>query len=156
MGKKIAVVVMGEPTAEFKGRTHSAILAEKQKKAREEARKQWQVEQRNKKRKAAHDKKEEENKSADAMETDKGADAAAEEKKVEEAEETVEEAMQKAEAAVELTEEEKNQWFNKSETPDLEPKTLSSSFSKFSLPDKSEGFDEIRYAWQQASAVNEY
>merc|ERR1712060_402684 len=28
--------------------------------------------------------------------------------------------------------------------------------SKFSLPDKSEGFDEIRYAWQQASAVNEY
>merc|ERR1712217_532568 len=60
--KKIAVVVMGEPTAEFKARTHSAILAEKQKKAREEARKQWQVDQRNKKRKAAHGKKEEENK----------------------------------------------------------------------------------------------
>merc|ERR1711920_473671 len=92
--KKIAVVVMGEPAAEFKARTHSAILAEKQKKAREEARKQWQVEQRNKKRKAAHDKKEE-NKSADAMDVDKGEDAAAEEKKVEEVEETVEEAMQK-------------------------------------------------------------
>merc|ERR1712083_584322 len=149
----IAVVVMGEPAAEFKARTHSAILAEKQKKAREEARKQWQVEQRNKKRKAAHDKKEE-HKSADAMDVDKGEDAAAEEKKVEEVEETVEEAMQKAEAAVELTEEEKSEWFKKSETPDLEKKTLSSSFSKFSLPDKSEGFDEIRYAWQQASEVN--
>lgn len=53
-----------------------------------------------------------------------------------------------AEAPVELTAEEKASWCRKSEMCDISAPELSASFSAFSLPDKSEGFDKIEFAWQ--------
>jgi len=53
-----------------------------------------------------------------------------------------------------LTEEEKKQWFRKSAQPDMAPNLLATSFAKFSLPTKAEGFDEVTYEWQPESAVS--
>lgn len=55
-----------------------------------------------------------------------------------------------------LTDEEKLQWFPKKRTPDIQPLTLSRCFARFSLPEKEEGFDEVRYAWSQAGPSKDY
>merc|ERR1712187_169077 len=57
---------------------------------------------------------------------------------------------------VELTEEENRSWFFRNETEDLPRKDLSSSFTRFAIPDDSEGFDEIRYAWQKRDGCVDY
>lgn len=55
-----------------------------------------------------------------------------------------------------LTEEDKKNWFRKPVVPDLTPWTLSSSFVKFSLPTKEEGFDEQQHEWYGKSKSVEY
>lgn len=57
---------------------------------------------------------------------------------------------------VELTEEEKAIPFMQKATHDLTSWTLSGSFTKFSLPDKEDGFAELRYAWDDRGACEEY
>jgi len=58
---------------------------------------------------------------------------------------------------VELTPEEKTEWFRKGRQPmDLSTSVLNASIAKFSLPEESEGFDEVRFAWQQLSVCTEY
>merc|ERR1712217_411701 len=60
---------------------------------------------------------------------------------------------------VELTEEEKNQVFPKKEAagpPDITPDEINRSFGKFTVPDKSEGFDERRYEWEGAKESYDY
>eukprot|EP00401_Gymnodinium_catenatum_P072216 CAMPEP_0117480056 /NCGR_PEP_ID=MMETSP0784-20121206/12198_1 /TAXON_ID=39447 /ORGANISM="" /LENGTH=1129 /DNA_ID=CAMNT_0005274491 /DNA_START=36 /DNA_END=3423 /DNA_ORIENTATION=- len=54
------------------------------------------------------------------------------------------------EKPIQLTEEEKAVWYRKLATPDLKPSTLSEVFANFSLPSDAEGFDEIRFVWQDA------
>lgn len=80
------------------------------------------------------------------------------EKQQEEAapEETLEEAVLKAQEAVELSEEEKRVWFRKPLVEDLGKKELGQSFANFSLPSADEGFDEVRFAWQPEEACMEY
>merc|ERR1711933_667388 len=56
----------------------------------------------------------------------------------------------------ELTPEEKKQWFIQRPTPDLAPYVLSSNFTKFSLPEKDDGFDEIKYEWNRGQKCQEY
>lgn len=56
---------------------------------------------------------------------------------------------------VELTAEEKKVWFHKG-IPDLTPYMLSTSFTKYSLPEKDEGFGDIRYEWQKAPKCAEH
>jgi len=41
-------------------------------------------------------------------------------------------------------------------TPDLQDVVLNQSFSQFSIPDKEEGFDDIRYEWQDATKSRDY
>lgn len=58
---------------------------------------------------------------------------------------------------VELTEEEKKHWHKRLDAvPDLAPSALSACFADFSLPDPSEGFDEVLYPWQSPVGVNDY
>ncbi|CAK0848696.1 unnamed protein product [Prorocentrum cordatum] len=78
-----------------------------------------------------------------------------EEPKVEEAEEEEEEPDEPMPVA-ELTEEEKAMCFKPVLVSDLAPRVLSSSFAKFSIPDKSEGFDEIIFEWEKEAASARY
>merc|ERR1712217_860083 len=57
---------------------------------------------------------------------------------------------------VELTPEEKALCFVKVTTPDLTPTTLNTSFGSFSVPDKAEGFDEIKFNWSAAAKSKEF
>jgi len=49
------------------------------------------------------------------------------------------------------TEEEKAMWYRKLQQPDLSRAALASGFASFTLPTTAEGFDEIRFAWQDES-----
>mmetsp|Transcript_115359 Transcript_115359/g.182267 ORF Transcript_115359/g.182267 Transcript_115359/m.182267 type:complete len:959 (+) Transcript_115359:47-2923(+) len=55
-----------------------------------------------------------------------------------------------------LTDEEKTQWFHKRRTTDLNSLTLSSCFPHFTIPEKEEGFEEIRYEWADKSKSSDY
>jgi len=58
---------------------------------------------------------------------------------------------------VTLTPEEKKIVFFKSVTPDLTSYTLSTSLAQFTLPEKDDGFDDIKYEWSKTnSKAQEY
>merc|ERR1711957_884396 len=58
---------------------------------------------------------------------------------------------------VELDADEKKQFFFKHEVKDLTPIVFSSSFSKFTIPEKDEGFDDIKFEWaKDATKSAEY
>merc|ERR1712129_187937 len=77
-----------------------------------------------------------------------------EEKKMEVEEE---EQKEEEEKPIELTEEEKNTiWHPKLNSPDLSRQVLAKSFASFSLPQKEEGFDEIRFVWQKEPQCAEH
>eukprot|EP00442_Polarella_glacialis_P001634 CAMPEP_0115120122 /NCGR_PEP_ID=MMETSP0227-20121206/45498_1 /TAXON_ID=89957 /ORGANISM="Polarella glacialis, Strain CCMP 1383" /LENGTH=934 /DNA_ID=CAMNT_0002521721 /DNA_START=70 /DNA_END=2874 /DNA_ORIENTATION=+ len=58
--------------------------------------------------------------------------------------------------AVTLTEEEKKMVFRKTEVPDMLPATLSACFATFTIPEKSEGFEEVNYSWSKAGKADTY
>merc|ERR1712113_909362 len=60
-----------------------------------------------------------------------------------------EEATKEEAGKVELSAEESAMWYRKHTVPDLTPSALAKSFADFSIPDKAEGFDEIKYVWQE-------
>merc|ERR1712226_1618242 len=136
--KKVAVVVVGEPPKDFKAKTHERMLAEKRKKVAEQVKQKRQAADRAKeaeRRKAEREKKEKEAKEAaaaaekgeekDDAETEKKEEKAdAETPEAEEKEESLEDEIKKAEAAIQLSEQEKSVWFKKAETPDLTQKTF--------------------------------
>merc|ERR1712151_47786 len=70
------------------------------------------------------------------------------EEELEEDEDDVEVKMDEEELQVELSDQEKNMWYRKAATPDLNEAALSSSFAGFSLPSAEEGFDSIRFDWK--------
>jgi len=55
-----------------------------------------------------------------------------------------------------LTEEDEKIWFTKPYFNDLTETTLDKSFSDFSIPEKSEGFDEINFEWQGEKESKDY
>merc|ERR1711865_730659 len=57
---------------------------------------------------------------------------------------------------LELNADEKKSWFQKSIIPDLTPTVLNAAFQKYTLPEKSEGFDEVQYAWANAAKSAEH
>jgi len=57
---------------------------------------------------------------------------------------------------VELTAEEKKEWFRKNPVKDLSDYALGTSFAKFSVPDQEEGFDEIDFIWQKEAQCKDY
>lgn len=186
---KVAMVVVGDATPEFKKKTRQLILAEKQelsdaqfrkekaaaalKKAAEK--KQKELEKAKKKAekerlkkieeiRKQHEKakKEAERKKLAAEGKEVPPEEPEEEKKDEEMEEE-DEAEEPDEPMVEedppkatLTAEEKNIVFRKQKVPDLTLYLLNTSFPKYTLPERGEGFEEIRYAWSKDAAASKY
>lgn len=56
----------------------------------------------------------------------------------------------------ELSETDKKVWFRKRQFPDLTEYVLNTNFSKFTLPEKQDGFEDIRYEWAKAPQSKEY
>lgn len=151
--KKVAKVMLGEPPQDYKTFIQQALLKEKKeaaeaelaRKKEEAARKKAQEEQRK-----ARQKKEEAAK-AEGKEGEKEKDEAGEAEGDAAEEEVVEE-----EVKVELTAEEKKLWFRPKEVPDLTSKEMSSSYQKFTLPSKEEGYDELTFMWYKEAQSKEY
>merc|ERR1712203_753537 len=95
------------------------------------------------------DEKKEEDKQDDKKEEDKEDDVVAIEEDEEDDVEVEEEPLDETPPKVELTAEEKKLWFAKSSTPDLLPFVLNTTFAEFTVPEKEDGFDEIRYDWNK-------
>lgn len=203
--KKVATVIVGEPSKDIKRKAYAELLAAKQEAMDKEYQARMEEKQRARMVKKHHRmlererrKREREAKrvaaavakranaeeeaakaaavakakedgtdatdAADGKEEEKKASEAAkddikpEEEDEEEPEEPEEEEPEDTEMrpVAKLTESEKKNWFRKPTTPDLTPWSLSSSFAKFSLPTKDEGFDEVRYEWMTRSKSTEY
>merc|ERR1711957_1137892 len=75
-----------------------------------------------------------------------------EEKKEEEKEEELPAEPEKAE----LTEEEKNTWFRPTSPPEMQNKHIERNFTKFSVPERAEGFDEVVFDWQGEAKAKEH
>merc|ERR1712060_782676 len=60
------------------------------------------------------------------------------------------------EVKLELTEEEKKLWFRKSAVSEISSKELSAVFTQFSIPEKTEGFSEVKFAFQTEKKAREY
>merc|ERR1711920_970530 len=52
---------------------------------------------------------------------------------------------------VQLTDEERKLFFRKPKISDLTPMLLSTSFADFTIPEKEEGFSDVKYEWQKKS-----
>eukprot|EP00927_Polykrikos_kofoidii_P059626 TRINITY_DN54771_c0_g1_i1.p1 TRINITY_DN54771_c0_g1~~TRINITY_DN54771_c0_g1_i1.p1 ORF type:complete len:1177 (-),score=298.62 TRINITY_DN54771_c0_g1_i1:178-3618(-) len=79
----------------------------------------------------------------------------AEDKKEDGNSELLQEALKKAQE-VELTEEEKEVSFIKGDAEDLTKRDLAACFTRFTLPELAEGFDEVRYAWADQEGCDEH
>merc|ERR1712194_341384 len=181
--KKVAKVLLGDPDAAFKKKTHELLLQDKQaasdrkfnaEKAEEKRKKQAEKKQKElakvkktaekAKAKAAADAKKRveeikkkaaaEKAKAEAKKEGKEEEKKEEEEKAEESEESeaeVEEEV-KDEPAPKVTldaDEKKN--FRVKGIHDLTARSMSSSFTKFTIPEKEEGFDEIQCEWTKTS-----
>eukprot|EP00443_Scrippsiella_acuminata_P049395 CAMPEP_0115554716 /NCGR_PEP_ID=MMETSP0271-20121206/97439_1 /TAXON_ID=71861 /ORGANISM="Scrippsiella trochoidea, Strain CCMP3099" /LENGTH=830 /DNA_ID=CAMNT_0002988455 /DNA_START=96 /DNA_END=2590 /DNA_ORIENTATION=+ len=169
--KKIACVVVGEPTVEFKKHSQKLILQQKQEasdkqfnaKKLEEKRKkiieQKQKEMEKLKKKAEKEKKQKEREAKKKAAEEKGEklEEEEEEKEDEEDKEEEEEVEKEEEPPkAELTDEEKKMSFVKRDIKDLTPVVMSAAFAKFTLPTKDEGFDDIKYEWAKGAKCDEY
>eukprot|EP00928_Gymnodinium_smaydae_P055668 TRINITY_DN39162_c0_g1_i1.p1 TRINITY_DN39162_c0_g1~~TRINITY_DN39162_c0_g1_i1.p1 ORF type:complete len:990 (-),score=307.99 TRINITY_DN39162_c0_g1_i1:357-3173(-) len=158
--KRVAVVAMGEPSSEYRTKVQELMLAAKRKKAEEERERSDRRDKRvSAPWRSRRDGVEEKEPAAEGKEGEETEAKAQEgEEKEPEKKEGEEEADEKKEASdepeaekpVELTEEEKAAWHRKTDLPDLDRSVLTASFAEFSLPSAEEGFDEIRYVWEDA------
>jgi len=132
----------------------------KKKAAEAEAKKAAEAEA---KKKAAAEKKEgdkeeekkgDEKKEEETKEEKKEEEKKEEEKKDEPMEEESEEETEPPK--VELTDEEKKLCFAPKRVSDLSAKEMSKYFASFSIPEKAEGFAEIKFEWQKDAAAKEY
>ncbi|CAJ1363719.1 unnamed protein product [Effrenium voratum] len=135
-----AVVLMGEPTKEYKDKIQALMLEQKTVKAEAERKRKVQEDERKrlmelKKKKAMEARMAKEKDSKEA-----------EEAKPEEAEDVK---MEEEPLVVELTEEEKAMAHRKMEVPDLTDRDLAKSYASFALPSSEEGFDEVSFAWSK-------
>eukprot|EP00929_Paragymnodinium_shiwhaense_P093525 TRINITY_DN536_c0_g2_i1.p1 TRINITY_DN536_c0_g2~~TRINITY_DN536_c0_g2_i1.p1 ORF type:complete len:853 (+),score=268.28 TRINITY_DN536_c0_g2_i1:74-2560(+) len=146
--KRIAHVLMGEPTDSYKQLVKDKLLKDKQAKAksdlqqRKEAAKKKQLIEQKKKEALKAQKKEEKS------------EVKEEDKEVKEEEE--EKANEDGEPEVTLTEEEEAKWFYTADVPDVSESVVDKSFASFALPEAEEGFDELEYEWQGADDATAY
>jgi hypothetical protein len=166
--KKVGVVAMGEPSAEYKGKVYEALLADKmvkaeeakKKKAKEQERKRLLEEKKRraeeaKKAKLEKEKKAKEARGEEVTEEAVAEVAPAEEKKDEEEKKEEDTKMDELEPVVELTDEDKKMWHIKKATPDLSQAIITKHYASFKLPEVAEGFDDVRYAWQPAATCTD-
>lgn len=162
--KKVALVIMGEPDLDFKQKSYTSLLVEKQSRIDFE----WQS-----KKTAAKRQKElaEMRRKADELRRKKLEEAKKKQEGDEKEEEMKEEEIKKEEVKeelneddglgdeppkAELTDEEKKKVFRTKPLSDVLPTTLGRFLDRFTLPDKSEGFDEVKFLWDPATKCQEY
>ncbi|CAJ1381712.1 unnamed protein product [Effrenium voratum] len=178
--KRVAAVILGEPPQVFKKYSQDVSLRVKQEvsdiefKAKQVQEKQQFMLQKRQKQ-MEKDKKKAAKKAAKAQDAmlkrmkyeqlKKEAEAKGEvppdppeEEDEEEEEEEVEEAepMDQEPPTVELTDEEKKRWFSKQPVSALTMYVLNTTFQRYSLPDKAEAFEEVRWLWQKEDKAREY
>lgn len=183
---KVAEVMIGEPAEDFKARVHRLILNEKQEKANadfntrkaERLRKkliesrQKQVEKARKKAERIKKKMEEARKRRLEAErvtpegevpppiedmTEMDAEGMDDDEDEDEEDDSKPDGDEEEPPVVELTSAELKEWFRKpGQTGDLSSQALNTFFTKFTLPEDIEGFDEIRYSWQRAPDCETY
>jgi len=141
--RRVAHIVVGEPAPEYKRRVQAIVLQQKQ----EQSDKLFALQLLEKKRKKELDKLRTKAESDTAMSPDEPSKHSQDEPDEEMAEEP---------PKAELTPEEQQLNFRPSEVKDLMPAVLSASFSKFTLPEKSEGFDAVNYEWAKGAECAEY
>eukprot|EP00931_Biecheleriopsis_adriatica_P077426 TRINITY_DN50_c0_g1_i2.p1 TRINITY_DN50_c0_g1~~TRINITY_DN50_c0_g1_i2.p1 ORF type:complete len:847 (-),score=293.16 TRINITY_DN50_c0_g1_i2:58-2529(-) len=131
------------------------------KKEAEEKRKQLLEEAKKKKAEAeGGEKKEEEEKKDEAEkkdETEKKEEEKKEEPKITEPPEEEFEDLGEEPPKAELTEEEQKLWFMpKGAMSDLSQAMLNNAYASFTIPEKEEGFDDVKYEWQPEKKAKEY
>jgi len=174
--KRTATVMLGEPPAAVKKHFQELILKDKQEKSdaefrakKEEEKKKKELEKRQKKlekEKKKQAKKLEDMKKKNEFDKkkkeaeEKGEEPPVEEEPASEEEEPEEEEKDDADMEeppkVQLTPEEKKQTFRKATPSDLTQYALNTAFMKFSVPDKDEGFDEIKGDWAALPKCKDY
>jgi len=180
--KRVARVVMGEPSKEFKGIVQNKILKDKQsksdqdhkrkqaealrkkaqeKKAKEIAKQRKESEKKRKAILAEKKKKDDEAKKAKEGGDKKEGEEEKKDEPMEEKAESEEEPEEKEDVVtdppvVELDDEEKSINFSTKALHDLTPKVMNTSFAKFTIPDMDDGFDDIKFEWQKESTAKEY
>eukprot|EP00930_Biecheleria_cincta_P017732 TRINITY_DN139_c0_g1_i3.p1 TRINITY_DN139_c0_g1~~TRINITY_DN139_c0_g1_i3.p1 ORF type:complete len:909 (-),score=260.43 TRINITY_DN139_c0_g1_i3:165-2819(-) len=173
--RRVATVLIGEPPKDFQVASREKILKQKQEtsnmnfKTKQHAAKQkWLLQKKQKqleKEKAAAAKKKTfeaklaEHEKAKKEAAEKGEpepDAPVQEPEEEKEEEEEPDPMDEEPPTVELTEEEQKAFFYKSQVLDMSTSTLNTSFLKFSLPEKGDGFDEVKFSWSQKGEAETY
>lgn len=165
---RVARIIVGEPTAEFRKSVQHGILAERQENANKEfhakkaiAKRQREIEKQKKKIEKERKKAEKARQKAEAdVEGEKNDTTEKPVTKDDEEDDEDDEQpddVDEEPPKLELSSEEKSIVFRKKDVMDLSAFVLSTNFTKFSLPDKIEGFDEIRCEWTKPVAkCNEY
>eukprot|EP00444_Apocalathium_aciculiferum_P005405 CAMPEP_0183413718 /NCGR_PEP_ID=MMETSP0370-20130417/21890_1 /TAXON_ID=268820 /ORGANISM="Peridinium aciculiferum, Strain PAER-2" /LENGTH=1097 /DNA_ID=CAMNT_0025596963 /DNA_START=30 /DNA_END=3319 /DNA_ORIENTATION=- len=100
------------------------------------------------------EKMEEEEKEEKEEEKEEEEEEEVDEKEEEAAEEAVE--LEEPKPKVELTAEDKKIVFRTRDIKDLAPFVMSTTFAKFSVPKKAEGFDEVKFEWSKEAKCEEY
>eukprot|EP00927_Polykrikos_kofoidii_P048527 TRINITY_DN42796_c0_g1_i1.p1 TRINITY_DN42796_c0_g1~~TRINITY_DN42796_c0_g1_i1.p1 ORF type:complete len:992 (+),score=200.91 TRINITY_DN42796_c0_g1_i1:24-2978(+) len=174
--RKIAMVLMGKPDEQFKAAAEESAREEKQdymnqkfaqdkawekrKKAKErnelfrlrKVEKAKRLADRNKRKAAiAHAKEKGENvEELEAKEAEEIEDSEADVEEIEESD------VEQEAPIAELTAEEAKNALRASSLPDIVPGELADCVSFFTLPNKDEGFDSIRYCWDHEAASTAY
>merc|ERR1712194_104762 len=137
---------MGEAKAKADAKKAAKGDKEEKKEEGKEEEKKEEVKEEEQKEEVKEEKKEE------VKEEEKKDEEMKEEKKEEEKEEELPAEPEKAE----LTEEEKNTWFRPTSPPEMQNKHIERNFTKFSVPEKAEGFDEVVFDWQGEAKAKEH
>eukprot|EP00927_Polykrikos_kofoidii_P041707 TRINITY_DN3554_c0_g3_i1.p1 TRINITY_DN3554_c0_g3~~TRINITY_DN3554_c0_g3_i1.p1 ORF type:complete len:1017 (+),score=238.02 TRINITY_DN3554_c0_g3_i1:76-3126(+) len=148
--RRVALVVMGEPPPEYRKQVQDLMLADKIRTIEFERKRKAEAPL----SKRLHDSRppltlhpNREEKSKEERNDEGKGDEVNEDEKDKDAELVAKEA---GEQPVTLDEEEKALVHRKSATPDIVSSVLTECFSSFTLPSEEEGFDEIKYVWQDA------
>merc|ERR1712232_625790 len=94
--------------------------------------------------------------SMEPKEEEKNDDETKEEEPKEEEPDEEPEEPDEEEPVAELSTEEKTAKFAQKPVPDITQVAFNKSLSRFSLPDKGEGFDDVQFEWDKAGAANTY
>ena len=153
-----AVVIMGEPDQPYKAWIQKLMLEEKQAQAEAE---KWRKAQEAERKRQAEERKRKAEAARKSYEAAKRRRMGEEPEETEEPEEQPEEPEPvpeepEPEAKIELTEEEKALKCRSSPAiPDMSERDLARSYASFALPQKSEGFDEVAFAWDKESSCSD-
>jgi len=149
--RRVAQVVMGKPSQEYKTKVQALHLAEKQAKATQE----WTA-----KKAASEKKKQALLRHKQLLEETKKDDDAGEKNADDKKEEAVEEELEgeEPEPVVSLSEEEENTvWFRQGgPLKDMTAQALNAAYPQFTVPDGDEGFDAVSFEWQKEALAKDH